>query len=155
MLRKLLPVVVAMLLSIANAAGQDGALDVRAKVAVLSPSRIALELTLRNPGLVPLDLFAADVPWGTRQSLMLVPVTNDRETRRIDEALYIDDPKPGQVSVKAGGQLSGIVDLSRRFPTLLEVLKTREVIVFWSFQPTPVNGTPLDRTSGAVVLPKQ
>ena len=154
MLRELLLAVMATALPIANAGGQDGSLDVGAKLAVLSASRIALEFTLRNSGSVPFEFFAADLPWGTRHSLMAVPVTNDAEARRIAEALYVDDPKPGQMTIKAGEQLSGSVDLSRRFPSLAEALKTREVIVFWSFQPTQVNGTQVHRTSGAVVLPK-
>src|SRR5258707_4925965 len=105
MLRKLLLAVMATVLPIANAAGQDGSFDLRAKLAALSPSRITLEFTLRNSGSVPLEFFAADLPWGTRHSLMLVPVTNDSEAHRIAEALYVDDPKPGQVTVKAGEQL--------------------------------------------------
>ncbi len=151
---KVLLAVMAMALSVANAAGQDGSLDVQAKPAVLSPSRIALEFTLRNSGTVPLDFFASDLPWGIQHSFMLVPVTNDPEARRIAEALYVDDPRQGQVTIRPGDQLSGIVDLSRRFPSLAELLKTREVIVFWSFQPTQVNGTQMHRTSGTVVLPK-
>jgi hypothetical protein len=154
MLRILFLAVMATVLPIANARGQDGSLDLRAKLASLSPSRIKLEFTLRNSGSVPLEFFASDLPWGTRHSLMLVPVTNDPEARRIEEVLYIDDPKPGQVTIKPGEQSSGTVDLLRRLPSLPKFLKTREVIMFWSFQPTQLNGRQMRRTSGAVVLPK-
>ncbi len=154
MLRKLLLVVMATVLPIANAAGQEGSLDVQAKLTALSPTRITLEFTLRNSGSVPLEFFASELPWGIQLSLMLVPVTNDSEARRIAEALYVDDPRVGQVTIKAGEQLSGTVDLLHRFPTLPKFLKTREVIVFWSFQLRQVGGTQMPRTSGAVVLPK-
>jgi hypothetical protein len=154
MLRKLLLAVMATVLPIANAAGEEGSLDVQARLAALSASRIALEFTLRNSGSVPLEFFASELPWGIQLSLMLVPVTNDSGARRIAEALYVDDPRVGQVTIKAGEQLSGTVDLLHRFPTLPNFLKTREVIVFWSFQPTQVNRTQMHRTSGAVVLPK-
>ena len=114
MLRKLRLVVMAVVLSVVNASAQDGSLELRARVAALSPSRITLDFSLLNSASVPLDFFAADLPWATRRSLMLVPVTNDSEAQRIAEALYVDDPKPGQVTVKARDQLSGTVDLSRR-----------------------------------------
>ncbi len=154
MLRKLLLAVMATVLPIANAAGEEGSLDVQARLAALAATRIALEFTLRNSGSVPLEFFASDLPWGIQLSLMLVPVTNDPEARRIAEALYVDDPRQGQVTIKAGEQLSGTVDLLHRFPSLPKFLKTREVIVFWSFQPRQVNRTQMHRTSGAVVLPK-
>jgi hypothetical protein len=154
MVRKLLSAVMAMALSTANAANQDGSLDVQAWLAALSPTRITLEFTLRNSGAVPLEFYASDLPWGIQHSLMLVPVTNNPEARRIAEALYVDDPRVGQVTIKAGEQLSGTVDLLHRFPSLPKFLKIREVILFWSFQPTLVNGSQMHRTSGAVVLPK-
>ena len=87
-------------------------------------------------------------------ALMLVAVTNSSEASRIAEALYVDDPRVGQVTIKAGEQLSGTVDLLHRFPSLPKVLKTREVVVFWSFVPKQTDGTRMPRTSGAVVLAK-
>ncbi len=154
MLKSLVTAALVLISGIQCATATETALELRTKLVESLHGKIALDLTVRNAQSIPVELNKADLPWGTRHALMLVAVTNDTEAKRLDEALFIDDPGPGQVVLKPLGELTGSVDLLRRFPTLLELLKTHEVIVFWSYRPQQTNGTELQQISGAVILKK-
>jgi hypothetical protein len=154
MLKSLVVAALVLISGIQSATATEAPLELRTKLVEALHDKIALNVTVRNTQSIPVELNKADLPWGTRHALMLVAVTNDTEATRVDEALFIDDPGPGQVVLKPLGELSGSVDLLRRFPTLLGLLKTHEVIVFWSYRPQQTNGTQLQQISGAVILKK-
>jgi hypothetical protein len=154
MLKPLLIVAFVFVSAVPNAIAMDTSFELRTELVESPHGLLVLHVTLRNMQSTSVELYKGDLPWGTRHALMLVAVTNDTEAKRIDEALYIDDPGPGQVVLKPRGELSGAIDLIRRFPTLPEVLKAHEVIVFWSYRPQQTNGTAVQRISGAVVLKK-
>jgi hypothetical protein len=113
-----------------------------------------LEISITNPGNQAITMFKANLPWSTRHSLLLVAVTADRSARRLNEALYVDDPSPGAVTVPPSQVLSGHIDLDQRFPELNEARKHSEIILFWSYETELLNNVRTNRVSGTVVIPQ-
>lgn len=136
--------------------GADAAisLDVEVVVSKTTADGPVLNVAITNRDKETISLYAADLPWGVRQSLMLVPITTDHEMNRVPEALYIDDPGPGQVVIRPAQTISGTIQLTRRFPELPRVLKEREVVLFWSYVAKLPTGARTKRSSGGIVIPR-
>jgi hypothetical protein len=116
------------------------------------PEQMSLDISITNTGDQPITLYKADLPWGTRHSLILVPITSDQKQRRLEESLFVDDPGPGTVTIQPSQRLSGRVELSKRFPELLTIVKKTDVIIFWSYQAELTSGTKTSRISGGRLL---
>jgi hypothetical protein len=50
--------------------------------------------------------------------------------------------------------LVGEIDLTTRFRSLRSAIKEREVVLFWSDQFDPIDGSPFPRLGGWLVIPK-
>lgn len=127
-------------------------IDVRAKVAQCSPTAILLSMELRNLGKDRIEFFTGDVPWGVRTSLVMAIVTNEPDPTMLEPALFIDDPRAGVVAVDAMQTVSGTIELSHRFPDMVETLKRRDLLVFWSYSAQLKSGVSTSRASGSVLL---
>jgi hypothetical protein len=112
-----------------------------------------VEFKLKNTGYQPISLYASDLPWGVRTSIMLVPVLLGADQAPLEPALYIDDPGPAVVIIAPAATLHGSVELVSRFPRLPAVLKERGVMLFWSYRVNLIDGRATVRQSGAVELP--
>jgi hypothetical protein len=114
---------------------------------------VALNVQLRYSGATPIAVYHSDLPWGIRDSLLLVAVCLDARKSLLPQVTYIDDPSPGQVQMRPGEALSGNVSLGRRFPALPECLKRSSALVFWSYELTPVGSRePLSRQTGGLLI---
>jgi hypothetical protein len=131
------------------------ALSVTAAVGLTAQTQTVLTFKMINQSGRPLTFDTSSLPWGVRYSVLLVAVTNDANVERIAESLPIQDPAPSDSILAPKGEWSGIVNLVSRFPELPRYLKSRDIIVFWSYQPTLTDGTSLSRASGSVLLHHQ
>lgn len=122
--------------------------------ALRSHSDVALKVVLSNKTTTLYQLRTAFLPWGIQNSLLLVAMVSSPISERIPEALYVDDPGPGNTPISPGQQLNGTIDLVHRFPTLLTYLKDNDVIIFWSYRPVLRSGVALDPINGAVTIHK-
>jgi hypothetical protein len=127
-------------------------IDVRAKVAQCSPTEVLLSIELKNLGQDRIEFFNGDLPWGIRTSLVMAIVADEPDPTMLKPALFIDDPRAGVVALDAMQTVSGTVELSRRFPDLLETLKKRDLLVFWSYSAQLKSGVRTSRASGSTLL---
>jgi hypothetical protein len=133
----------------------SSALKLKLGVSELTDTNCIIEVSVLNTGSKPLTVFQNDLPWMSRHSLFVVVVQSGPEKRLIEEHLFIDDPKAGQVTIKPGESLNGHIEISRRFPTLLESLEEKDVFLFWSYE-LKCLGKPLgQRTGGFLLLPSK
>jgi hypothetical protein len=135
-----------------GAAEMQPDIAVQAKILPALAHGPILEISMTNVGDQAISLFKANLPWSTRHALLLVPVTADQKAKRLDEALYIDDPGPGVVTLSPSQVLSGRIDLGRRFPGLRDALQRSDVILFWSYETELSNDAKTNRVNGAVVI---
>ena len=113
-----------------------------------------LKFEMRNLAKSPLEMYESNLPWGIQISTRLYAFELDAEQTQLEEALYIDDPGPNEIVLKPGAVLHGNIFLEWRFPSLLEVTKTHDVIVFWTYLPRSVNQVRGERFGGWVMVPR-
>ena len=113
-----------------------------------------LHVTLTNRSGKPLTIYQHSLPWVGWYSILLTAVKTDALGTVIEKSLIIDDPGPGRITIKPGETLTGKIPLVSRFPDLLNALKERDVIIFWSYQLEAIDAPPFQRTGGYVLLPK-
>lgn len=138
--------------SISEGAQTQPSIAVRAAVETGAPEPLSLKVSIANAGDQSINLFRADLPWGTRHALLLIPITLDQTAKRLDESLYVDDPSPGTITLSPSQESSGHIDLRRRFPGLSATLERTDIILFWSYQCELLDGTKTNRVSGAIVI---
>lgn len=126
----------------------------QAKLSVEAESPHRLKLTLTNASDAPLVLYRHSLPWVGNSSILLLAVKADRLGTVLEKKLPVDDPGPEQVTIAPGATMSGTISLSDRFPDFDNAIRDRDVIAFWSYECTPVQGPPLPRVSGAVLFPR-
>jgi hypothetical protein len=114
--------------------------------------KIQLDISLTNRTGQPITIYEHSLPWVGYYSLMLVAVSADSPGTVLEKQRPIDDPGPNLATLEAGETRSGTIDLPRRFPGLVDALKQRDVVAFWSYACTPVEGAPLPRSAGGLVL---
>ena len=151
-------VALALLLGIAASEAAVARHDVQLLFASksLSDGDVALHIELQYHGTKPVSIYKSDLPWGIRDSLLLVAVCLDATKSVIPAVTYIDDPSPGTLELKPGQKVQGTILLKRRFPTLPECLREKEALIFWSYQLSPIgNEKPIVRTSGGLAIRNQ
>jgi hypothetical protein len=112
-----------------------------------------LQLELSYHGDRPVELYRADLPWGSVHSLILAAVRLDPFGSPLEQVFPIDDPGPETVVIDPGDALAGSVDLAARFPALAADRQAHDVMVFWTYQPRDVEGLGFERLSGSLLLP--
>lgn len=121
----------------------------------ISDQQWDLRVELVYTGDAKISVNDTDLPWGFRDSLLLVLVVLDEERTKLPETYYIDDPIENVITLKAGDKRSGTIYLYNRFPALTSAAKDHDLLLFWSYELVPVDGPALPRLSGAVVIPRQ
>lgn len=116
------------------------------------PDWPALRLTLKSVDKRPLETAPSALPWGGRYSMILVAIGSDSTGEVLESPLSSADPLEEEpVTLKPRQTIEGEIDLRARFPTLDEVLKTQDVIVFWSYR-FPAKGLGVSRRAGGWAL---
>src|SRR5262249_35617243 len=115
----------------------------------------SIEFSLTNTGSSSLDMYKSDLPWGIRSSTLLIAVQLNAERSSVPEALYIDDPGPTTVTLRPGQTFTGQINLVDRFPQFLKALTETDVVVFWTYVPTRIDGTDGARFGGFIHIPRQ
>jgi hypothetical protein len=90
------------------------------------------------------------LPWEGRYSLLLIAATTDGEI--LEPALPVEDGDYQTAKLSPGLVLSGCIHLEDRFPSLRSELKSRDVLIFWSYQLRPLRREALGRLGGWLLL---
>lgn len=112
---------------------------------------ICMELTNTSQG--DLEMITHSLPWRGLYSVVLVPTDTIPAGTPMSHPAIIDDPPFDVTTIKPDQSLSGQVRLAWRFPALVAMLKAREMILFWAYQPTTVNQTRGKWVGGWLLLP--
>jgi hypothetical protein len=117
--------------------------------------KCVIDLNLTNTGKSDLESWTHSLPWNGQYSMMLLPMdTHVPEGKPIPRLAIIDDPTPDSTTLKPRESKQGEIQLATRFPDLVKVLKKRDVVLFWSYQPITTKQTIGKRVSGSLLLPK-
>lgn len=111
-------------------------------------TRISLQITLRPDIQHALQVPANELPWGSRDSMVVVAaITGGRCLRTMRP---IEDPPFSQTTIEPNSLLKGEIDLQTLFPDLRSVLKQSDVQLFWAYE-SPV-ALHIPRWSGGWIL---
>jgi hypothetical protein len=115
-----------------------------------------LSVELKNISTGSVVLPASNLPWEWRYSLWVKAFEDDASGSPLDERLPLADPPINELKVTLLPDKSsqGNIDLRNRFPDLQEVLKRRDVVIFWSYAPELKDSRAHSRLSGSLVIPK-
>jgi hypothetical protein len=128
--------------------------EVAVKVTLRGSHELSVELD--NIAGKPIELQAANLPWEWRYSIWVKAFENDALGSPLDERLTVADPPTTneRVSLLPGKPLQGNIDLRTRFPELEDVLRRRDVIIFWSYVPDVAKAHSRHRLSGSLTIPQ-
>lgn len=112
--------------------------------------KITVRVDLTNEGLTPVSVERAFLPWEAQDSLLLVAVSDDAEDRVLVRTKYLIHHAPEIVTIGPGKKLSGVLELRREFPSLINELTKRDVIVFWSYELETTEGSRSERSAGSI-----
>jgi hypothetical protein len=136
----------------------NGTVDVTATLIVdKGTNQIFLDMAIANKTDKPLQVQKHSLPWEGFYSLLLLPVKADALGTLIEPPIYPCGIPPliqVPVSIEPGATIKGRISLTKRFPALHDALRTKDVVLFWSYQLEPINSPPLQRTGGWLLLPK-
>ena len=135
-------------LAVAEGPTSNGPLEIRVTSAGgASPS---LDVQLVWHGKEAIEIPRASLPWEDRYSLLLIAATTDGEI--LEPALPVEDGGYQTAKLSPRVVLSGRIDLDDRFPSLRSELKSRDVLIFWSYQLRPLRREALERLGGWLLL---
>ena len=113
-----------------------------------------IDLEFSNTSESDLEFFIASLPWGNLYSMVLVVTDSIPMGVPISRPSIIDVAAIGSTTIKAGESLQGEIRLAWRLPDLVTMLKKRDMILFWAYQPSTVNQTRGKWVGGWLLLPK-
>jgi hypothetical protein len=111
----------------------DGAKSADIRVDLTSQNPPSLHVTIHSRAKVPVSFFKWRLPWGNRNTMILVAVKADKNY--LTRNFPIDDPAPERVSIGPNESLSGEVSLEKAFTGLDDALKKSDINLFWAYQP--------------------
>jgi len=94
---------------------------------------LTLRITVHSKAAAQVTLYSYKLPWGSRNSMILMPVNSDRECVG-NKYFAIDDPSTERVTIGPNGTLSGELDLKTVLPDIQKSLKESDVHLFWAYQ---------------------
>ena len=119
-----------------------------------SPKETTLEIGLTAKGAKPIRLYQDSLPWESRYSMVLIAVKANRTGDLLKKYMPVDDPGVTVVVLNPGQPMKGRIALNKRFPDLVQTLQESDVLLFWSYQLEPLDGAPLERQGGWLLIPK-
>jgi hypothetical protein len=91
-----------------------------------------LHITLQPGTDSRLTVYASDLPWGNKYSMILIAVLPSGQS--LKKELTIDDPSPRQVSLDPKVPVSGDINLADVFGSLKDAIKASDVHLFWAYE---------------------
>jgi hypothetical protein len=142
----------AAVLVLAVPIGGAEALHSGIQVELDSQKPLSLRVTLTSHAETQVTFPKYRLPWGNRNSMILVAVTPGKDY--IVRNFPIDDPSYERVSVEPNESLSGDVSLEKAFTGLEAALKKSEIHLFWAYRaPEELH---IARWSGGwILIPRQ
>ena len=115
-----------------------------------------IDLELTNTSTSDLELDHYRLPWRNCYSMTIVVADTFLGSSPLPHPTMIDDPPITFTftTIKPGESLKGEIPLVSSFPDLVMLLKDRETILFWAYQPITVRQIRGKWVGGWLLLPK-
>lgn len=111
-----------------------------------------LRIRLTNASSKNVTAYSSKLPWGTRNSMIVAAVKLTGTNEALGNTPVIDDPPPGEVTLKPGETLAGEIDLAARFYQSWQGARGKPVLIFWSYQLQTVDGHVSNRVNGELEI---
>ena len=120
----------ALLLWAIPAGAQKTRTGVDVRLSTRAPLR--LQVSLRSLAKTRATIYKSDLPWGLRDSIILVAVKPNGE--QLDQWPIAGDPGPEKISLSPNHSVSGEIDLTGVFKNLEVAVTRSDIQVFWAYQ---------------------
>jgi hypothetical protein len=121
-------------------------------VALDNQRPLQLRMSLRSHAKARTTIYKSDLPWGIRDSIILVAVKRNGEY--VEQLRLADDPSPQRISVDPNQVLTGMVDLTEALRDIAVLTRKSDINMFWAYAPPKELGLPR-WCGGWILLPKQ
>jgi hypothetical protein len=129
--RYLVGVATLLVFSIACGGAEPTPPDIQVELNSQKP--LSLRVTLWSRAETRVALPTWRLPWGNRNSMILLPVDRDRQC--FDNKYFAEEyPDYRKVLVDPNGSISGDIDLQRILPGLEKELKKSDIHLFWAYE---------------------
>ena len=107
-----------------------------------------MEICVTNTHYKPITFLQDYLPWKSPAGFVLLAVKADAFSTLLQNAPQpIDDPRVEKIMLRPGEKLCGKISLNKRFGELNDVLKEKDVIIFWNWK-WVLDGGPAPRRYG-------
>ena len=122
--------VMALVFSATSLGNETTSPDIQVELSSQKP--LSLHVTVHSRAEKQVSLFKWRLPWGTRNTMILVAVKPDKNY--VTRNFPVDDPAPERVLIEPNETLSGDVSLEKAFTGLDDALKKSDIHLFWAYQ---------------------
>lgn len=148
--RLLMACICLLLFAVLPGKAEDAQAGITVRLNAKTPLR--LQLSVRSFAKVQTTIYRSDLPWGIRDSIVLIAVRPNGEY--LEQNPIADDPSPEKVSLGPNESITGEIDLSRVFKKIDTATMESDILLFWAYEAP--KGLALPRWSGGwLLLPQQ
>jgi hypothetical protein len=123
-------------------------------VVTLDKSAVTLlRVTIRNNSLLPVSLRADSLPWSHRGAMLLIIAEPSTQTQ-LEQKVVISDTFTSVITVPARGNVTGVVNLDALFPSLRDMTRRVDLVLFWAFR-LEFPRLPSEVKSGSVLIERR
>jgi hypothetical protein len=117
-----------------------GELFVRADQVRVDRGSVYLDLSVWNCSGHRVVEQLADLPWGQDATGIVVYAAGPAAGQPLEEAGLIEDFPIKEVTISPGSSVSGVINLSRSFPKLGRYTKYNDLVLFWVYDLSLIQG---------------
>jgi hypothetical protein len=135
-----------LLLSAIHGEAQKNPTGIDVKLNAQEP--LQLRITVRSLAKTRATIYKSDLPWGLRDSIILVAVLPNGES--LEQNVISGDASIEKISLESNESVSGGINLKNVFKNLDVAIRKSDIHLFWAYRPP--NGLNLPRWSGGWIL---
>jgi hypothetical protein len=132
----------------------DCSFDVNVELINQASGKYEIIVKLKNVSNNALKIYKYDLPWLSRNNMLLVAVMVNSPVEIIKAYSEIADPSIEEIAIMKGETISGRIALNNKFPSIENVLKHNDVIIFWSYAMSLTHGLSKERYGGYLLIEK-
>lgn len=117
-----------------------GELFVRADQVRVDQGSVYLDMSVWNCSGHRVVEQLADLPWGQDATGIVVYAAGPVAGQPLEEAGLIEDFPIKEVTISPGSSVSGVINLSRSFPKLSRYTKYNDLVLFWVYDMSLIQG---------------
>lgn len=94
----------------------------------------SINFVLTNNSQSSFASYGSNLPWGTRDKLLLIVLPLAENASPLKPPIFIDDPRVDPIAIKPGETLKGHILVNQRYPDLKRYIQKQSVAVCYKYR---------------------